>query len=355
MKTQITLLIVFSIFCSGFSFSQEKELKHFPLQLSFVYPASTQGAKTVDYCYNFSLNALAGYTGAVKGCELGGLVNLNKAGMSGFQAGGIGNVTGGNVKGMQAGGIFSIADTVNGIQISGITSISGDVKGIQVSGIASVAETASVQISGITNISGGTMNGIQIGGIMNRAGELNGLQLGLINISDTTANGVSIGLINYVSKGFYQELSVSAADYLNVGISYKAGLKRFYNIYTLGMNFVDETLWVAGLGFGHISEISKKYSFQPEIVCYGYFPLDFYKTRDTYVTHIKLGIVREISPMFAITFAPSIYGALKSDRGEYDEYGYKVSPIKPFYSFTGKDSNSKFELGVGFSLALNIR
>jgi len=326
MKTKITLLIVFSIFCSGFSFSQDKELKNFPLQLSFVYPASTQGTKTVEYCYNFSLNALAGYTGAIKGCELGGLVNLNKAGMSGFQAGGIGNITGGNVNGMQAGGIFSIADTVNGIQISGIT-----------------------------NVSGGAMNGIQIGGIMNRAGELNGLQLGLLNISDTTARGVSIGLINYIRKGYYQELSVSAADYLNIGISYKAGLKRFYNIYTLGMNFMDETLWVAGLGFGHISEINKKYSFQPEIVCYGYFPLDFYKTRDTYVTHIKLGIVREISPMFAITFAPSIYGALKSDRGEYDEYGYKVSPIKPFYSFTGKDSNSKFELGIGFSLALNIR
>lgn len=342
MKTKITLLMVFPILFSFFSYSQETEEKKFPAQLSFIYPVTTQGKNTVNYCYNFSLNALIGYTGSIKGCEIGGLVNVNKGDMSGFQAGGIGNVTGGDVNGMQTGGIFSYSDNMNGLQVNGIASLNADgLKGVQVSGIA--------------GINSGDLNGVQVAGIFNYTRELKGLQLGLINVCDTNRNSLAIGLVSVAKEGLYQELSVSAADYLNIGVSYKAGVRHFYNIYTVGINFIDEPLWVAGLGFGHISEISPKYSFQPEIVCYAYFPVDLYQVRDTYITHIKFGFVREISPMFALSLAPSIYGALKSDRGIYESYGYDVSPVKPFYEFTGKNSNSKFELGAGLSLALNIR
>jgi hypothetical protein len=296
-----------------------------------------------------------GSTGSVKGCELGGLLNMNKSDVFGFQAGGIGNITSGNIIGMQAGGIFSLADNVNGFQVSGIMGNANVVKGLQVSGIASISDTANVQVSGITSINSGSTNGIQIAGIFNYTRVLNGVQLGLINTSDTNTNGVSIGLINIVNKGRYQELAVSASDYMNVGISYKAGVKHFYNIYSLGMNFLEDQLWVAGLGFGHITEINPKYSFQPEIMGYIYLPMDFKDMRDMYTMHIKFGFVRNINKMFAIAFAPSIYGAIKSNRGRYETYGYTQSPIKPFYEYYGKNSNSKLELGVGFSLALNIR
>lgn len=355
MKNRYTLIIIISFFTSGLLFSQENEYKNFPAQLSFVYPLSTHGRRSIDYCYNFSLNALMGSTGCIKGAEIGGLINLNKGDMMGFQAGGIGNSTKGNVDGMQAGGIFNMADRVNGFQVSGIMSKANEMKGVQVSGIVSISESASVSISGIANINQGNLKGIQIGGIYNQTRELRGVQIGLINVSDTNCNSIAIGLINIVKKGFYQELSVSVADYMNIGISYKAGVKHFYNIYSLGMNFIEDQLWVAGLGFGHITEINKKYSFQPEIICYAYLPVDFREIRDTYSTHIKFGFVRNINKRYAITFAPSIYGALKSDRGEYSTYGYEISPINPIYEYTLKNSNSKFELGFGLSLALNIR
>lgn len=355
MKNTIPLIVTLLVMSAGMSFGQEKTDKNFPAQLSFVYPISTHGKKSTDYYFNFSVNALVGYTGGVKGVEFGGLLNVNKGNISGFQAGGIGNVTKGNVKGMQAGGIISTSSNVIGFQVSGIMSKAAVVRGLQVSGIISVSRSVNAQISGIANINLEKVNGIQIGGIYNQTKELKGMQIGLINVSDTNSGGVSIGLINFVKKGLYQELSVSVADYMNVGISYKMGVKHFYNIYTVGMNFIEEPLWVAGLGFGHITEINDKYSFQPEIVCYTYLPLDFYEVRDMYVTHIKFGFVREINPMFAITIAPSIYGSLKSDRDMYDAYGYEQSPIGPIYEFTPRNSNSKLELGFGLSLGLNIR
>jgi hypothetical protein len=355
MKTSITLIVIFLVLSANVLSGQDKTGKDFPAQLSLVFPVGTHGHKSTDFCYNFSLNALMGYTGGVRGVELGGLINLNKGNISGFQAGGIGNSTKGNVRGMQAGGIFNISGNMNGFQVSGIIGKAGAVKGLQVSGIVSVAESSDAQISGIANINPGKLNGIQIGGIYNQTRELRGMQIGLINVSDTNSGGIAVGLISIAKKSIYQELSVSVADYMNVGITYKMGVKHFYNIYSLGINFMEDQLWVAGLGFGNITEINDKYSFQPEIVCYTYLPLDFYEVRDTYVTHIKFGFVREINKMFAITFAPSIYGALKSDRGEYDTYGYDQSPINPIYEFTGRNSNSKFELGFGLSLGLNIR
>lgn len=356
MKPRKTLVVfIIFIISNGLLFSQETKYEKFPVQLSLVYPVGTSGQRSINYYYNFSLNVLTGSTGGISGCEIGGLINKNKSNILGFQVGGIGNITNGNVAGMQVGGLFSLADSMSGFQVNGILSKSNEVRGVQVSGIISISKSANAKISGIANINKGNLKGIQIAGIYNQTNKLNGIQIGLINVVDTIKSGISIGLINIVKNGFYDEWTISAADYQNIAVSYKAGTKSFYNIYSLGMNFIEEPLWVPGFGFGHIREINAKYSFQPELVCYTYLPLDFKQIRETYIVHIKFGFVRNISKKLSISFAPSIYGALKSNEGEYDNYGYKQSPIKPIYEYETKNSNSKFEIGYGFSLGLNIK
>jgi hypothetical protein len=352
MKTIFTL-IIFSAFVSGYVINgQETEYRKFPVNVSFVYPASIHGTRSVNYEYDFSLNMLTGLTGSIDGCEIGGLVNLNKGDVSGFQVAGIGNITGGYIDGAQIGGIFSMADSVDGLQVGGIFSKCGKAQGLQIGGLVNLSATSEAAIAGIANINSGNQDGIQIAGIYNQAKEVNGVQIGLINFADTIRKGVPIGLISIVRKGHYHEYEFAIADYLNLGISYKLGLKQFYTIYTAGMSLAKDQLWVAGLGFGQLHEVNPRFSIQPELVWYYYFPMDMQRQyRDTHVTHFKLGLVRNLSQNLAISLAPSIYVSWKHKPYNRDEYGYEQSPVGPLFDVDSYDHN---RIGIGFGLSAGI-
>jgi hypothetical protein len=368
MKTKKGFVLIASFFISGLLYCQETAFKHFPFQVSFVYPIGIHGTQSVDFTYDFSLNMLAGITGSIDGFEIGGLLNINRGNMSGCQIGGIGNITNGNADGLQMGGIFSLADRFEGIQINGIFSkcteleglqINGifskctDSKGLQISGILNSSTSAKSSIAGIANLNTGNQQGIQMAGIYNQAKELKGVQIGLINMADTISKGIPIGLINLIKKGYYDEWTFSVADYLNLAISYKLGVKHFYTIYTLGMNLIKDQLWVVGLGFGHLHEVNPKFSIQPEIVCYNYYPMNFVrKIRDTWISHFKLGFVRNLNQNLAFSIAPSMYLSLKSNRGIYDNYGYEQSPVNELFDVDRPYNNNR--LGFGFGLCLGL-
>ena len=355
MKTLKIFLVFIFILTSGVLWCQETNYKHFPVQVSFVYPIGIHGTRSVDFTYDFSLNILTGNTGSIDGFEIGGLLNTNRGNVSGVQIGGLGNMTKGNVNGLQIGGLYSLADSVDGMQLNGIFSKSSEMDGLQISGILNLSTSSESSVAGIANINTGNQDGIQLAGIYNQAKTLNGVQIGLVNIVDTISSGIPIGLVNLVRKGAYDEWSFFIADYINMGISYKLGIKKFYTIYSVGMNFFEDQLWVAGLGFGHLSELNQKFSLQPEIVCYTYFPMDFQRRlRDTYVYHFKFGLVRDLNDRMALSFAPSIYLAHKSNRQRYDQYGYEQSPIGEIFDIHPTRS-SKLEWGFGLSLGLHFR
>jgi len=356
MKIRKGLLIILSVLISRSIFCQDNAYQHSPLQVSFVYPIGSHGMQSVNYSYDFSLNILTGNTGSIEGFEVGGLLNMNRGDVSGFQVGGLANITQGNVSGFQVGGLFSLGDNLDGMQVSGIFGKCAESDGLQVSGILNYSTSARSSIAGISNINTGRQKGIQIGGIYNQTKELDGLQIGLINKSDTIGRGLSIGLINLVAKGQYDEWALSFADYMNLGISYKLGLKHFYSIYTIGVNLMENKLWVAGLGFGHLHEVNPKFDIQPELLLYTYFPTDFKgRIRETYITHFKLGLVRNLNQSLAISFAPSVYIGWKSNRDIYDQYGYEQSPIGPLFDIERGNNNRMLEAGFGLSLELHFR
>jgi len=348
-------IVMAAVILSEAAWSQQATEKQFPAQLTFIYPLGIFGHGSKNYTYNFSINALTGYTGNIRGIEAGGLLNMNNGSVSGFQAGGIGNITAGWFTGMQAGGIFSLSAGMNGMQTGGLFCKSGAVHGLQLAGLLSLAKSSDVMISGLANISQSDLKGIQIGGIFNKANNCDGLQLGLINVTDTTGKGISIGLINIPKKGFFREWSLSTADYLHVGFSFKAGSQSFYNIYTVGINFIGDQLWAAGIGFGHLSNAGRNFAFQPEVICYTYFPRDFRHVRDTYTAHIRFGIVRNLNESVSVSLSPGVYWALKSDRGRYTGYGYEQTMIEPVFATKRADSNSRIETGFGCSLAISFR
>ena len=373
--------------------TDEEPLTTMPIQFTVAYPLTSMGEKTKDYRFHFSANLFSGMVGAVKGVEFGCILNYVVRDMTGAQFAGIGNRTrevngaqfavifnvSSTVKGAQYGGITNITKDVSGIQYGGIANISESVHGVQFGGIANLSETVDygIQFGGIANVSrnvngiqfGGIANvsenvvgmqfagignvskkidGIQFGGIFNRTETLRGLQFaGIVNITDTIENGASIALINIVKKGFYHAWEFSFADYLNAGVSFKMGTRKLYTIFTAGTNFMEDKLWVFGIGFGNRTTLSQRFDFQPEIVGYQYYP--FKNLENTSVTHLKIGFICKLNDRLGITIAPSVYHYYAAHMSKNDDY-YKVSPFSPFYK--NENKNRLHSIGAGISVGL---
>ncbi|HLO60228.1 MAG TPA: hypothetical protein VK179_15870 [Bacteroidales bacterium] len=353
-----TFLLFIAAFFGGSFISPlaGQENQHSPVQVSFVYPLGTHGYKSTAYVFDFSFNILTGYTGGVDGFELGGLINMNKGNVSGFQAGGIANITSGDVSGFQAAGIYSMAKNLEGIQINGIFGKTDESGGVQISGITNVSKETHVAIAGISNINASRVNGLQIAGILNTTKSIDGVQIGLINIADSCKKGVSIGLVNIIRNRYFDEWSFDVADYMNLGISYHLGTKELYTIFSGGFNLVEEKLWVAGLGLGHVNQVSPSFSIRPEVVCYTYFPMTYVKPlRDTWIYHLRVAFVRDLGSRLAISAAPGFYISKKSNRGTEDEYGYSQSPIPDFFDVRPAGSSNKTAFGFGMELSVILK
>ena len=395
----LNVIILTAQTMSGISTQETKpaeDMTTFPMQFCIVYPMTTQGAQTVNYRYNLSFNLLLGKVGAVKGVEFGVLFNQVERDVKGIQFGGLANrtqeITGvqfggmGNaaktVKGIQFGGWANISNDITGIQYSGIANISKSVNGIQYGGIANICkEVTGIQFGGVANLNEHTnglqfagianiteksegfqfagvtniskeVSGASFGGVFNRTGTLRGFQFGVVNVIDTIESGVSAGIINIVKKNFYDEWSLSFADYQNVGLSYKMGTQKFYTIFTAGANFLEDKLWVFGIGFGNRTVLNRRFDFQPEIVSYQYFPNNFRNIQNTSATYLKFGFAYKFNEKLGIVVAPSIY-CLSSDLTDNEQI-YKISPIKEFYSKTFRD-RYYLAFGAGISVGLVLR
>lgn len=276
-------------------------------QLTFVSPIGSNGFLSPEITNNFSLNILTGVSGGVNGFELGGLHNTTKGDVTGVQVAGLGNVTTGIYSGFQLAGLYNVdGNLARGMLVAGITNVvSGPSKGFhlagitnitrdecwsfQVSGISNVSvegnhglqiaginnfsggEGESVQLSGLVNVHLGDRNkfqiaglvnisasetkGVQIAGIANYTKKLAGFQLALINIADTVARGVPLGLISIIRHGYFAfEVEANEAFWINA--TYKMGVPRLYNIFTVGFNKQNkQEMWAVGLGLGSIVPI----------------------------------------------------------------------------------------------------
>jgi len=279
-----------------------------PFQISFIPYLGTNWKVGGSITNRVSLNLLAGYSGGLKGVEVGGLLNIDRNDIRGVQVGGLGNIVGGKGKGWQIGGLFNydlkkfegvqigglmnyVPDTISGVQIGGlVNTVMGKIKGVQIAGLTNVVTSNSdgwqvagllnvtvkdvkqvqiagllnyghnidgVQIGGLINIARNHNDGVQIGGLLNYATIVNGLQLGLINISNTVERGIPIGLFSYVQDG-YHLFEISGNEIFYGNVAFKSGTRRFYNIFNIGMG--SDYKLNFSYGIGTIFPLSKKLS-----------------------------------------------------------------------------------------------
>ena len=111
-------IFIIGIFILANIYSQD--LKKGYVQASLFYPVGTSWTKSNEKQFNFSLNLIGGYTGQIKGIEIGTLFNINKYNMHGIQIGMV-NVNKGNMKGFQVGpGVNWIEGEGMGANFSGL-------------------------------------------------------------------------------------------------------------------------------------------------------------------------------------------------------------------------------------------
>ena len=85
--------------------------------------------------------------------------------------------------------------------------------------------------------------------LFNYSRYVGGGQVSLINIADSVG-GTPIGFISFVRKG-YNKIELSAEEVLYTNITYKLGVRKFYNMFSIGIQPVGEKpVWGFGYGFG---------------------------------------------------------------------------------------------------------
>lgn len=189
--------------------------------------------------------------GSMYGWQLAGISNYTSEEVDGVQISGIANYAQKDVDVLQVAGIFNIGENVNGFQVSGLINASrGNVGGWQIAGLSNFSKTVGLsQLAGLGNIASSRVKGAQIAALFNYSKYVDGGQFAFINIADSVG-GIPIGFVSIVRKG-YHKIEISAEEVLYTNLTYKIGVRRFYNIFTAGIQpGSDGPVWGFGYGIG---------------------------------------------------------------------------------------------------------
>ena len=120
-----------------------------------------------------------------------------------IQLSGLMNLSSGSIFGLQTSGLFNTAQTINGLQDSGLFNVSGNVNGVQVTGLFNVAskKVNGIQAAGLFNVTQ-ELNGVQAAGLFNVARKVKGVQLGVFNIAEES-DGIALGVFNFIKDGMH--------------------------------------------------------------------------------------------------------------------------------------------------------
>lgn len=389
----LSILLLTNIYSQG--------LKNGYLQASLIYPFGTSWTKSKEKQFNFSLNLIAGYTGQIKGLELGTFLNINKYNMHGFQAAMM-NINRGDMKGLQIGPAFNWIEgegvganfsglftyqkgRFTGLQFSFFVNINrGDFRGGMGSHIINFVEkdmygiqwalgpnvvlgaSRGVQFSWTTNVTRGYHNGIQLATFFNYAGESEGFQLGAINVAKKSG-GVQIGLINYsgdssvvpiglvnIVKRGYNKVEIWSNELTTFNIALKTGGRKVYSILTVGGNpFNKNKFWSFGWGPGiHIQFSKRFYADIDDITSLVSInePFSIGAGRTTITNQLRFTCGFELTPKVALYLGPTLFTLFSNNNslehgGEFTANGTELAPT--FRTFYGNIGEFGFALWPG--------
>lgn len=277
-----------------------------PFHVSFITPLGTNGLQSWNTVNRISVNLFAGYSAGLKGIEVAGFANVLKGDMNGIQVAGFCNNTFGKANGLEIAGYWNFnKDDVRGMQVSGFANVALDtVDGVQVSGYANVTvgDTKGVQVAGFGNVTTGTQTGVQTSGFFNYAHRLKGVQVGFVNVADTVEKGIPIGFLSFVNHG-YKVIQVGGNETLYGEVSFKTGVRQFYNILSVGATALHGDLrWGFGYGLGTLIPLGRRLDLGIEAVSYQILENEWYSP------HMNLLNRANLSLCWNMTRTIGIYG-----------------------------------------------
>ncbi|MFC5408770.1 hypothetical protein ACFPMF_05595 [Larkinella bovis] len=310
----------------------------------------------------YSFNLVGGYSLGVTALEVGGFLNMVRGDVSGVQVAGFSNIVGKNVNGVQAAGFFNgsagdvlgiqaagfgntVVGSVRGIQAAGFYNMTlgtmpqsiqaagfgnivlDEMSGFQLAGFTNVAarSMSGFQLSGYGNIAGGTMSGFQLAGFTNIAvGELHGWQLsGFLNYATKVVRGYQLALVNiagssettpfgllsYVHTNGYRRLEISSDEVMTTNLTFKTGVRRFYNIFTGGTNYGQsgKPLWNLGYGLGTAVDLRRGWMLNFDLtgnVLSG--ETRYYWDAWNTLIRLNMGLEKKLAPRLALAVGPSV-------------------------------------------------
>jgi hypothetical protein len=194
---------------------------------------------------------------------LAGLINFGLKDSRDVRVAGLTNINFGNQTGPHIAGLFNFTTKSAGpANVAGLFNFTaGDFNGAQISGLLNftAGEHKGAQVSGLINFAAKRLKGAQLG-VFNYATRWTGAQVGFLNISDSTG-GVPIGILSIVGKG-YHAIELSADEVFYTNLSFRTGVRKFYNILMAGIKpssaSGDKTIWSFGYGVGTSPRLSQK-------------------------------------------------------------------------------------------------
>ncbi len=229
-------------------------------------------------------------------------------------------------------------------------------------------ETSGIQCSGLTNIVTGTFNGaqisgfgnvitkhakgIQLSGFFNYAKRLKGIQIAPFNYVDSLEKGVPIGVLSFVLNG-YRTFEVSVTETMYGVVSFKTGVRQFYNIISTGIGYrQNKVLWGWGYGLGGMITLAPKWDLAIEGLCYQMNEGEWFTNRLNLLNKLNVTASWRIKKHLNV-FAGLSWNVTVSDIT--DEYGAKVTPgIAPWSVYDKTNGNINVKMYPGITAGIRL-
>ncbi len=313
-----------------------------PFQISLLPYLGTNLKLSPFVTNDVSINIIAGYTGSVRKLEFGGFANVVRENMTGLQAAGALNIVGKRTDGVQLAGSsnFNIGDA-HGFIAAGATNFN-------------FKNGSGVHMAGALNFNLGSFTGLQIAPVNVTGTLINATQLGVFNFANEQVNSLPIGFFSYVHKNGYRRFEIAFSELNATELSFKSGVKGFYNVFNASFNYgqANKPLFGVGYGLGTSWNYSKRFSSNLEAVVMSYVPEtdDYF---DNWNSHLRLslGFEAKITKRVAIFAAPTLNFYTSSNDGlDFSEYKFLLSQRN--VNWFGDNSNAYSWLGYKVGLRI---
>ena len=350
-------------------------LREVPLGFDILPYAGMSSRDGTTVQRTLSLNLFGGMTGAVRGFELGGFLNIDGHSMCGAQVSGIASFVNGPVAGAQFSLVNWASGRLQGAQFSLVTGALGPVDGAQfglvsfTAGNITGAQLGLVEVgvgslrglqAGLANVTVGDVSGAQIGLVNVGAARAEGLQLGLVNVTNGRMRGAMIGLVNTAADAdaavglvnvFWKgrtHLDVWGTDFGMGAVGLEHGSRYIHNIYGFGMSARDgRAVFGPIFGLGTRVVENRRIFVDIDAIAHGLFVHESQSEFDnTLVATLRVPVAYRFSPSFAVFVSPAVNVSV----GEAADNLLADPSLLPSATLTNSDASVRVTLWPGFNV-----